>query len=79
MLHATDLVAGLDNLQEGVDISYSLGQRMFVNVTTPYPVVNIRGWYELEGVLKPCSEGMTLHKDTFEHLVHVSDQIERVF
>jgi hypothetical protein len=79
MLHADDLIEGLANIQKGVDISYSLGQRVFANVTTPYPGVNIRGWYELEGVMKPCSEGMTLHKDTFDQLVHVRDQIERAF
>jgi hypothetical protein len=72
MLHADDLITALDNTH---DISFSLGQRMIASVTTPYTVVNIR----FEGMVRLDTDGMTLNKDKFEHLVHIRAQIERVF
>ena len=79
MTHADDLIDGLQNLHEGVDITFNLGQNLYAGVTTPYSVANIRYWYDFEGTLKPRAEGMTLHLDKLEHLVHIRHLIELAF
>ena len=65
------------NAGETTDVSIPLTHEAYAGVKTPYPVVNIRLWYDAGGdVMKPGRVGVTLRESEVQHLLNIRAQID---
>ena len=75
---ADELFATLERVKNSKEVKRSdnLCRDIYVTVNSPYPVINIRHWYEKNGTLRPTKNGMTVRKDELVHFLHLQEQIE---